>query len=108
MAAQLSLLLQEHIATVMKHYSGQVFAWDVVNEALDENGRFKDYADASSFFSQSSRDGCLHRNHHRWYCQRVCRNCSSDFRIPGDYRIEQFRSRRLSGHQLFGYSDHSS
>ncbi len=40
--AQLSHLLQEHISTVMKHYAGQVFAWDVVNEALDENGRFKD------------------------------------------------------------------
>jgi endo-1,4-beta-xylanase len=40
--AQLSHLLQEHIATVMKHYAGQVFAWDVVNEALDENGRLKD------------------------------------------------------------------
>ena len=26
----------------MKHYAGQVFAWDVVNEALDENGRVKD------------------------------------------------------------------
>jgi len=40
--AQLSRLLQEHITTVMKRYSGQVFAWDVVNEALDENGRLKD------------------------------------------------------------------
>src|SRR5579864_7114615 len=39
---QLSRLLQEHITTVMKHYAGQVFAWDVVNEALDENGRAKD------------------------------------------------------------------
>src|ERR1700739_4857425 len=39
---QMSQLLQEHIATVMKHYAGQVFAWDVVNEAMDENGRFKD------------------------------------------------------------------
>jgi endo-1,4-beta-xylanase len=39
---QLSHLMQEHIMTVMKHYAGQVFAWDVVNEALDENGRFKD------------------------------------------------------------------
>ena len=39
--AQMSDLLQEHIATVMKHYAGQVFAWDVVNEALDENGRPK-------------------------------------------------------------------
>jgi endo-1,4-beta-xylanase len=39
---QMSQLLHEHIATVMKHYDGQVFAWDVVNEAMDENGRFKD------------------------------------------------------------------
>ena len=40
--AQLSALLQEHITTVMNHYAGQVFAWDVVNEALDENGQVKD------------------------------------------------------------------
>jgi endo-1,4-beta-xylanase len=39
---QLSQMLHEHITTVMKHYPGQVFAWDVVNEAIDENGRFKD------------------------------------------------------------------
>jgi endo-1,4-beta-xylanase len=38
---QLFHLQQEHILTVMKHYAGQVFAWDVVNEAFDENGRFK-------------------------------------------------------------------
>ncbi len=41
-AAQMSHLLQEHIVTVMKHYSGRVFAWDVVNEALDENGNVED------------------------------------------------------------------
>lgn len=40
--AQLSHLLQAHIATVMKHYAGQVFAWDVVNEALDERGHLRD------------------------------------------------------------------
>ena len=39
---QFSHLLQEHIATVMKHYAGQVFAWDVVNEGLDENGHVRD------------------------------------------------------------------
>ena len=39
---ELSQLLHQHIATVMKHYAGQAFAWDVVNEAMDENGRFKD------------------------------------------------------------------
>jgi endo-1,4-beta-xylanase len=39
---QLSHLLREHISTVMKHYAGRVFAWDVVNEAFDENGSIKD------------------------------------------------------------------
>jgi endo-1,4-beta-xylanase len=39
---QLSKLLHEHITRVMKHYAGQVFAWDVVNEALDENGAVRD------------------------------------------------------------------
>jgi len=40
--AQLSHLLEQHITTVMKHYAGKVFAWDVVNETLDENGTQKD------------------------------------------------------------------
>ena len=39
---QLSQLLHEHIATVMKHYAGHVFAWDVVNEGLDEKGTPRD------------------------------------------------------------------
>jgi endo-1,4-beta-xylanase len=39
---QLSRLLREHITRVMKHYAGQVFAWDVINEALDENGSVRD------------------------------------------------------------------
>lgn len=39
---QLSRLLHEHISRVMHHYAGQVFAWDVVNEALDENGTLRD------------------------------------------------------------------
>jgi endo-1,4-beta-xylanase len=41
-ARHLSRLLREHIIHVMKHYRGQVFAWDVVNEALDENGKVRD------------------------------------------------------------------
>lgn len=39
---QLSQLLHEHIDRMMRHYAGQVFAWDVVNEGLDENGDVKD------------------------------------------------------------------
>lgn len=41
-ARQLSRLLHEHINRVMKHFAGEVFAWDVVNEALDENGNVRD------------------------------------------------------------------
>jgi endo-1,4-beta-xylanase len=39
---QLSQLLHDHIDRVMKRYTGQVFAWDVVNEAMDETGRMRD------------------------------------------------------------------
>lgn len=39
---QLSRLLEEHIRTEVSHYAGRVFAWDVVNEALDENGDLRD------------------------------------------------------------------
>jgi endo-1,4-beta-xylanase len=39
---QLSRLLRQHITHVMKHYAGQVFAWDVINEALDENSNVRD------------------------------------------------------------------
>jgi endo-1,4-beta-xylanase len=39
---QLSSLLHDHISRVMRHYDSQVFAWDVVNETLDEDGRLRD------------------------------------------------------------------
>src|ERR1700684_2746696 len=39
---QLSRLLHQHINRVMGRYAGQVFAWDVVNEALDEKGNLRD------------------------------------------------------------------
>jgi endo-1,4-beta-xylanase len=34
--AQLSGILEKHIKTVVGHYRGKVFAWDVINEAYDE------------------------------------------------------------------------
>ncbi|HTT60879.1 MAG TPA: endo-1,4-beta-xylanase [Bryobacteraceae bacterium] len=35
--ADMATLLQDHIATVVTHFKGQVFAWDVVNEAFDDS-----------------------------------------------------------------------
>ncbi len=35
--ATMSQILQQHITTEVGHYQGKVFAWDVVNEAIDDN-----------------------------------------------------------------------
>ena len=40
-SAQLSQLLETHIKTVVGHYRGKIFAWDVLNEALDERGKLR-------------------------------------------------------------------
>lgn len=40
--AQLMAILKDHITTVMKHYKGKVTMWDVVNEAVDDNGKMID------------------------------------------------------------------
>jgi len=37
-SSQLYTLLQTYIATVAGHFQGKVFAWDVVNEALADDG----------------------------------------------------------------------
>ena len=39
--AELSDLLHEHITRVVQHFRGKVFAWDVLNEAFDENGKLR-------------------------------------------------------------------
>lgn len=42
-SAQLESILRQHIKTVVGHFRGKVQSWDVVNEAIDEEGRsFRD------------------------------------------------------------------
>lgn len=40
--AQLTDIIQTHIENEVGHYQGQCYAWDVVNEALNEDGTFRD------------------------------------------------------------------
>jgi endo-1,4-beta-xylanase len=39
--SQLSTILHDHINTVVGRYAGQVYAWDVVNEAFNDNGTLR-------------------------------------------------------------------
>ncbi|KAK1764966.1 glycoside hydrolase superfamily [Phialemonium atrogriseum] len=40
--ATLEAVINNHISNVMGHYKGQCYAWDVVNEAIDDNGNYRD------------------------------------------------------------------
>ncbi|WP_198680699.1 endo-1,4-beta-xylanase [Lentzea terrae] len=53
-AAELRQAMLDHIRVVAGHYRGKVFAWDVVNEAFEENGTRR-----QSFWQQKLGDGYL-------------------------------------------------
>jgi endo-1,4-beta-xylanase len=40
-APQLAAILRSHIRTVMTHYASKVYAWDVVNEAFNDDGTMR-------------------------------------------------------------------
>ena len=40
-AEQLSAILREHIRTVVGRYAGRIYAWDVVNEAFNDDGTIR-------------------------------------------------------------------
>ncbi len=39
---QLLQILHDHITTIVSHFKGRVFAWDVVNEEVDDSGKLRD------------------------------------------------------------------
>jgi endo-1,4-beta-xylanase len=40
-AAEMNAIVQDHITTVVQHFGNHVFAWDVVNEAFNDDGTMR-------------------------------------------------------------------
>ncbi|MBN2351514.1 MAG: endo-1,4-beta-xylanase [Spirochaetales bacterium] len=54
---QVLAFLQDYIATVVGRYKGRIYAWDVLNEVLDEKGRLRD--GKTSFWAETCGDGYI-------------------------------------------------
>lgn len=39
---QMEAVLKDHIETIVGHYRGQVYAWDVINEGIGDDGKLRD------------------------------------------------------------------
>jgi endo-1,4-beta-xylanase len=50
--AEFLAMLKNHVTSLVSHFKGQVQSWDVVNEALDDNGTYRN----SVFFQKTGTD----------------------------------------------------
>ncbi len=42
-------IITSHIQNVVGHYKGQCYAWDVVNEAIEDDGKWRNNPSESLF-----------------------------------------------------------
>lgn len=57
---QMARIIQTHIQNVMGHFKGACYAWDVVNEALEDDGRYRN-SPSMSPVTLFYADSCLFR-----------------------------------------------